>query len=101
MMPHGSSSWTRSAARSWRTIWQKTFCSRTRRAISWPYCEPKSKTWTRSVSGSGVMLLNRFRGFRLGPRGEQLFEHRVVVNLPVAAEPLDVHGAVFEEIDLP
>ena len=33
---------------SWRTIWQKTFCSRTRRAMSWAYCEPKSKTSTRS-----------------------------------------------------
>ena len=33
----------------WRTIWQKTFCSRTRRAMSWPYCEPKSKIRMRSV----------------------------------------------------
>ncbi len=31
-----------SAGKSCRTIWQKTFCSRTRRAMSWPYCEAKS-----------------------------------------------------------
>src|SRR5215831_16280293 len=99
--PRGFISATRAAGRSWRTSWQKTFCSRTRRAISWPYCEPKSKIRTRSLSCNGVTLLNRFRSFRLGPCGEQFFEHSVVVNPPVAAEPLDVHSAVLEEIDLP
>src|SRR5262249_38017628 len=101
MSPRGCNSATRPAGRSWRTIWQKTFCSRTRRAISWPYCEPKSKIRTRSLSCNGVTLLNRFRSFRLGPCGEQFFEHGVAVNPPVAAEPLDVHSAVLEEIDLP
>ena len=66
-MPLGFSSATRSADRSWRTIWQKTFCSRTRRAMSWAYCEPKSKIRTRSVSDmvvmSGGSLLVRFTEF--------------------------------------
>ena len=43
-----------------RTIWQKTFCSRTRRAMSWPYCDPKSKMRTRSLSGRLNMLCYRF-----------------------------------------
>jgi hypothetical protein len=34
MMPRGASSTMRAAGKSWRTIWQKTFCSRTRRAMS-------------------------------------------------------------------
>src|SRR3712207_4717682 len=55
MMPLGFSARMRSAGRSWRTIWQKTFCSRTRRAMSWPYCEPKSKIRMRSVSGVVVI----------------------------------------------
>src|SRR5947209_5941267 len=41
--------------RSWRTNWQKTFRSRTRRAMSWPYCAPKSNTRTRSLSGACVV----------------------------------------------
>ncbi len=44
MIPLGASSATRSAAMSCRRIWQYTFCSRTRRAISCAYCEPKSST---------------------------------------------------------
>ena len=51
-MPFGFSSVTRAAGRSWRTIWQKTFCSRTRRAMSCPNCEPKSKIRTSSSSWS-------------------------------------------------
>src|SRR5437764_11250119 len=49
----------RAAGRSWRTSWQKTFCSRTRRAMSWAYWAPKSRTRMRSLSGSGVMAGGR------------------------------------------
>jgi acetolactate synthase-1/3 small subunit len=49
MMPRGASSRTRSAVIVVRTIWQKTCCSRTRRAISWAYCEPKSRITMRHV----------------------------------------------------
>src|SRR5438552_4143778 len=55
MMPRGSSARTRSTDTSCRAIWQKTFCSRTRRAMSWPYCEPKSRIRMRSVAGKGVI----------------------------------------------
>src|SRR3954471_22438519 len=55
MIPFGRSSATRAARRSWRTTWQKTLSSRTRRAISWAYCEPKSKTRTRSLSGAAAI----------------------------------------------
>src|SRR5207245_9305694 len=97
MRPRGRSSATRAAGRSWRTSWQKTFCSRTRRAMSWPYCAPKSKTRTSSLSGNDVMFVFHCVGFGLGPQGEQFLEHRLVVDPPVAAEPLDVHTAVGEE----
>src|SRR5215831_18657097 len=59
--PRGFISATRAAGRSWRTSWQKTFCSRTRRAISWPYWAPKSRISTRSLAGSGVMASFTFR----------------------------------------
>ena len=49
MIPFGFSSLTRAAGRSCRTTWQKTFCSRTRRAMSCPNCEPKSKIRTSSL----------------------------------------------------
>src|SRR5262245_53796144 len=110
MRPRGFSSATRLAGRSWRTIWQKTFCSRTRRAISWPYCEPKSKIRMRSFSEKGFMMLTHFLGSRFGRvcriLGEQFFQHRFVVNLAVAAEALDldldVHLiVVIDEFDFP
>src|SRR5215831_4605752 len=66
--PRGFISATRAAGKSWRTSWQKTFCSRTRRAMSWPYCAPKSKTRMRSVSGVTFIL-----GI-CGPRGEHVPE---------------------------
>src|SRR5437588_3263962 len=75
MMPLGFSSRTRSAVRLLRTIWQKTFSSRTRRAISWPYCEPKSRIKMRSLSGCFMLQpFGRGRGESLlaelaGPEG--------------------------------
>src|SRR5436305_14437857 len=48
MMPFGFNSLTRSAGMSWRTTWQKTFSSRTRRAMSCPNWAPKSKIRTSS-----------------------------------------------------
>src|SRR5262245_20467083 len=103
MRPRGFSSATRAAGRSWRTSWQKTLCSRTRRAISWPYCAPKSKIRTRSLSGCACIAITHFRGCGFGIRteGEQLPEGRFVGDFPAAAEPLDVNGAVREKIDLP
>src|SRR3954465_3309675 len=98
MMPRGFSSRTRSALRELRTIWQKTFCSRTRRAMSWPYCEPKSKIRTRSRSGSGVMA---GRGLFVGELGEQFGERGLIVEVAVAAEAFDIHRAVIQEIHLP
>src|SRR5436190_13277916 len=98
MMPRGFSSATRVAGRSWRTSWQKTFCSRTRRAMSWPYCEPKSKIRMRSRSGSGVMA---GRGLFVGAELEQLGERRFVANLAVTPVAFDVNAAVFHEFDLP
>src|SRR5262245_10330433 len=64
MIPLGSSSATRVAGRSWRTIWQKTFSSRTRRAMSWAYCEPKSKIRTSSLVIAGP---SGCRSPRVGP----------------------------------
>src|SRR5205814_8179319 len=103
MRPRGRSSATRGADRSWRTIWQKTFCSRTRRAMSWPYCAPKSKTRTSSLSGGDTILLLWFEGcrFRPCPQGEQLFKDRFVVDVAVAPIALDIDVAVREELDLP
>src|SRR5262249_21954529 len=81
MIPFGFSSATRAAGRSCRTTWQKTFCSRTRRAMSWPYCAPKSRIRTSSCSGGawvGVMtaILKKFRGLtRLeSPPGQVLHQ---------------------------
>src|SRR5262245_471784 len=88
MRPRGFSSATRLAGRSWRTTWQKTFCSRTRRAISWPYCEPKSKIKTRSLSGSDILA---YRFFLVGKAGEQFFQGGFVVDVAIADEPLDLH----------
>src|SRR5947208_16777558 len=102
MMPRGCNSRTRSAARSWRTIWQKTFCSRTRRAISWPYCEPKSKIRTRSLSGSGVMGVPcRSRSlFRVGGvLGEQFLKRGFVGHFAAAPESLDLHVDLVAVID--
>src|SRR5262245_51105160 len=50
MIPRGANSRTRAAVISCRTISQYTCCSRTRRAMSWAYCEPKSRTSTRSAA---------------------------------------------------
>src|SRR5713101_4877992 len=97
MRPRGFSSATRAAGRSWRTIWQKTFCSRTRRAISWPYCAPKSRIRIRSLSGclmAGCRLL-------VGELGNQLLQDRFVVNVAVTDEAFHVHGAILEKINLP
>ena len=48
----GSSSRTRSAVTSCRTIRANVCCSRTRRAMSWTYCEPKSRTSTGRSDGA-------------------------------------------------
>src|SRR2546423_14476098 len=74
MIPLGFSSATRAAGRSWRTIWQKTFRSRTRRAISWAYWDPKSKIRTSSLAGDGAIRVGHLgSGFgRLGELLEQL-----------------------------
>ena len=53
----GANSRTRAAVMSCRTISQYTCCSRTRRAMSWAYCEPKSRTSTRSAAR--MLLLHR------------------------------------------
>src|SRR5437773_5020359 len=101
--PRGRSSATRAADRSWRTIWQKTFCSRTRRAISWPYWAPKSKIKMRSFSGNGIMLLDGILGwcFFIGTKGEQLLQDCFVMNLAVAPITFDLHFVVEHELDLP
>ena len=59
--PFGASSRTRSAVISCRTISPYTCCSRTRRAMSWAYCEPKSSTSTRSAASCdlGVEVAHR------------------------------------------
>src|SRR5262249_31245142 len=57
MRPRGLNSATRAAVKSCRTSCPKTFCSRTRRAISWPYCAPKSKINTRSLSSNCVISI--------------------------------------------
>src|SRR5437899_7036818 len=100
MIPLGRSSATRLADRSWRTIWQKTFCSRTRRAMSWPYCEPKSKIRMRSLSGNDVILLHCFCGWWFGIQAsdEQFLKHLLVVHLPITDEALDINLTVLEEI---
>src|SRR5439155_14571969 len=96
MIPRGLSSAMREAGSSWRTIWQKTFCSRTRRAMSCPYWAPKSKIRMRSFSGNGVMgsdcgygliLVYVLVGMRffLRPQGEQFLKHRFVVDFSIAA----------------
>ena len=48
----GFSSRTRSGVMSWRTIRAKACRSRTRRAMSWTYCAPKSRTRTGRAAGS-------------------------------------------------
>src|SRR5205823_14807523 len=103
MRPRGASARTRSTDTSWRAIWQKTFCSRTRRAMSWPYCEPKSKISTRSLSGNGVMLVHGLGGWGCGIHilAEQFLQHGTILNGPVAHEALHVDVPVLQEIDLP
>src|SRR5436309_1954873 len=96
MRPRGFNSATRAAGRSWRTIWQKTFCSRTRRAMSWPYCEPKSKIRMRSRSGSGVMA---GRGLFIGELGEQLLQRGLVLHGPGFHEALDLPLELVAVID--
>src|SRR6266700_3628914 len=101
MRPRGASSAIRSAGRSWRTSWQKTFCSRTRRAISWAYCAPKSRTRTRSRSEEGFMFLaNLLRGWLGGVErvlGEQLVQHGLVIDVAVTPESLDINAAIVHE----
>jgi hypothetical protein len=43
MMPAGAMARMRSSGRLKGWISEYTFCSRTRRAMSWVYCEPKSR----------------------------------------------------------
>src|SRR5262249_36949833 len=102
MRPLGRRAWTRSAVRSWRTSWQKTFCSRTRRAISWPYWAPKSKTRIRSLSGRVVILVHRL--FLIRELGKQFIERRFVVDVAIAAETLNFNLnfiIVIDEFDFP
>src|SRR5262249_17014438 len=77
--------------------------SRTRRAISWPYCEPKSKINTRSFSGSGVILARGCLacGFWIRPEGKQFLQDRFAVNPAVAPIAFDLDLAVLKEVDLP
>src|SRR5260370_5347375 len=101
--PSGCNSATRAAGKSWRTIWQKTFCSRTRRAMSWTYCAPKSKIRMRSLSGSGVMVLYDPSCYRFCIRklAEQFFKSGLVVDFAITLETLDIYAAVVQEIHLP
>src|SRR5437660_10374263 len=102
MRPRGCSSATRAAGRSWRTSWQKTFCSRTRRAMSWPYCAPKSKISTRSLSGSSVIVVHSLRRrFVVGTQGEQLLEHGFVIDVAIAAIAFDGDSTLLEKFDFP
>src|SRR5207248_10254984 len=96
MMPLGFRAWIRAADRSWRTIWQKTFWSRTRRAMSWPYCEPKSKIRMRSRSGSGVMA---GRGLFVGILCEQFGKRGLVLHGPGFHEALDLPLKLVAVID--
>src|SRR5438105_9306136 len=88
MRPRGCNSATRAAGRSWRTIVQKTFCSRTRRAMSWPYCAPKSRIRMRSLSGRDIVG-DRLFNF-VGELGEQFVQRRFIVHVTVRHEPLDL-----------
>src|SRR5262245_26514538 len=103
MRPRGFSSATRLAGRSWRTIWQKTFCSRTRRAISCPYCEPKSKIRMRSLSGCGGIWLHCCIGwgFIVCPQSKQLLQYRFIVDVAVAPIAFDFDLTIFKELDFP
>src|SRR5260370_37808036 len=85
----------RAAGRSCRTSWQNTFCSRTRRAISWAYWAPKSRIRTRSLSGRGVMA----GGLLIGEPGEQLLQRGLVVDVPVAHEALDFPLKLITVVD--
>src|SRR5260370_37281868 len=98
MRPRGFNAATRSAARSWRTIWQKTFCSRTRRAMSWPYCAPKSRTRTSSCSRVCIVA---YRCFLVREPCEQFVQRGFVTHFTVTNETLNVHITVLEEFDLP
>src|SRR4051812_932784 len=98
MIPFGFNSFTRSAGRSWRTTWQKTFCSRTRRAISWPYCEPKSRISTRSLSERGVMAAGCLL---VREPGEQLLQRGLVLDLAGTHEALDVDRTLLDDVDFP
>src|ERR1019366_2040063 len=103
MMPLGFISRTRSAVMLLRTIWQKTFCSRTRRAISWPYWEPKSKIRMRSVSGDSVMS---FPGcfvfcYVVRPKFKEFLQDRFIIDFAIAAIALDINIAILHEFDLP
>src|SRR6266849_2900443 len=86
-----------------RTIWQKTFCSRTRRAMSWPYCAPKSMIRTRSLSGNCVIGVYRLWGRRLlvGTQSKQFLQGRGFVDFSIAPETLDLDIFVFNELDFP
>src|SRR5579883_934475 len=90
MIPFGFSSFTRAAERSWRTTWQKTFCSRTRRAMSCPNCEPKSKMRTSSF------VMGRLSHVVVDEFGQKRFISR---DVSVAAKSLDFDRAIGEELD--
>src|SRR5947208_3017538 len=103
MRPRGFRAATRSALMSWRTIWQKTFRSRTRRAMSWPYWAPKSKIKTHSVSSVLVMTCRRLLNGIAEVR-KQFFDGRFVLNGAMTAEALDLPLeliAVISQFDLP
>src|SRR5947208_14111751 len=51
--PAGPNSRTKASLTSWGWISQYTLASRTRRAISWVYCAPKSRIRIRSWPSTG------------------------------------------------
>src|SRR5258708_1219526 len=97
MRPRGFSSATRSAEMSWRTIWQKTFCSRTRRAMSWPYCEPKSRI--RMLSRSVCVMIHR--GLLVGKPGKEFVQGGCIVDVAGTDESLPIDFSVLEKVHLP
>src|SRR5579884_2152099 len=64
MMPSGSIRFSASGVTSNRTIELRTWCSRTRRAISCVYCPPKSRITMPRLDSIGRRSLNVFsRGY--------------------------------------
>src|SRR5450432_225726 len=76
MMPFGLSALIVAAEISWRTICEYTWHSRTRRAMTCVYCDPKSRMTTRETEPAAMLVADAglfaddgiFRAIRLDER---------------------------------